>query len=62
MAHHHFTRDDRVFLAKLIKEGLSVRAAANILGFFITLSRINTILLLQHHRDLVRTIQHVIFA
>lgn len=33
MAHHHFTRDDRVFLAKLTRDGLSVRAAARILGF-----------------------------
>ena len=33
MAHHHFTREDRVFLAKLLREGLSVRAAARILGF-----------------------------
>lgn len=33
MAHHHFTRDDRVFLAKLIKDGLGVRATARILGF-----------------------------
>ena len=33
MAHHHFTRDDRVFLAKLVSDGLSVRAVARILGF-----------------------------
>lgn len=33
MAHHHFTRDDRVFLAKLRSEGLSVRACARILHF-----------------------------
>ena len=33
MAHHHFTRDDRVVLAKLILEGLSARSCARILGF-----------------------------
>ena len=33
MAHHHFTRDDRVFLVKLITKGLSVHACARILGF-----------------------------
>jgi len=33
MAHTHFTRDDRIFLAKLIREGLSVRSIARILGF-----------------------------
>lgn len=33
MAHHHFTRDDRVFLAKLLSSGLSARAVARILGF-----------------------------
>lgn len=33
MAHHHFTRDDRVFLAKLMSDGVSVRASARILGF-----------------------------
>lgn len=33
MAHAHFTRDDRIFLAKLIREGLSVRSIARILGF-----------------------------
>ena len=33
MAHHHFTRDDRVLLAKLKLSGLSVRSCARILGF-----------------------------
>ena len=33
MAYHHFTRDDRVFLAKLRMDGLSVRSCARILGF-----------------------------
>lgn len=33
MAHHHFTRDDRVFLAKLRADGLDVRACARILHF-----------------------------
>ena len=33
MAHHHFTRDDRVLLAKLITSGLEVRSCARILGF-----------------------------
>ena len=33
MAHTHFTRDDRVFLAKLIREGLNVRSIARILDF-----------------------------
>ena len=33
MAHHHFTRDDRVLLAKLITDRLSVRSIARILGF-----------------------------
>ena len=33
MAHHHFTRDDRVFLAKLRNDGLSVRSCARILHF-----------------------------
>lgn len=33
MAHHHFTRDDRVLLAKLISDGLRVSACARILGF-----------------------------
>ena len=33
MAHHHFTRDDRVLLAKLTLAGLSVRSCARILGF-----------------------------
>lgn len=33
MAHHHFTRDDRVLLAKLISAGLSSRSCARILGF-----------------------------
>ena len=31
MAHTHFTRDDRIFLAKLIREGLSVRSITRIL-------------------------------
>ncbi len=33
MAHHHFTRDDRVLLAKLRTHGLSVHSCARILGF-----------------------------
>lgn len=33
MAHHHFTRDDRVILAKLRNDGLNVRSCARILGF-----------------------------
>lgn len=33
MAHHHFTRDDRVLLVKLRTHGLSVRSCARILGF-----------------------------
>ena len=33
MAHHHFTRDDRVLLAKLKTAGLSNRSCARILGF-----------------------------
>lgn len=33
MAHHHFTRDDRVLLAKLRVSGLSVHSCARILGF-----------------------------
>jgi len=33
VAHHHFTRDDRVLLAKLITSGLQVRSCARILGF-----------------------------
>ena len=33
MAHHHFTRDDRVLLAKLRTAGLGVRSCARILGF-----------------------------
>jgi IS30 family transposase len=33
MAHHHFTRDDRVLLAKLKTAGLSDRSCARILGF-----------------------------
>ena len=33
MAHHHFTRDDRVFLAKLRRDGISVRSCARILHF-----------------------------
>lgn len=33
MAHHHFTREDRVLLAKLKLSGLSVRSCARILGF-----------------------------
>lgn len=33
MAHHHFTRDDRVLLAKLTTTGLSARSIARILGF-----------------------------
>jgi len=32
MAHHHFTREDRVILAKLKTDGLSVRSCARILG------------------------------
>ena len=33
MAHHHFTRDDRVLLAKLTLHGLTVRSIARIVGF-----------------------------
>lgn len=33
MAHHHFTREDRVILAKLRTTGLSVRSCARILGY-----------------------------
>lgn len=33
MAHHHFTRDDRVLLVKLKTAGLSNRSCARILGF-----------------------------
>ena len=33
MAHHHFTRDDRVLLAKLKTSGLSTASCALILGF-----------------------------
>lgn len=33
MAHHHFTRDDRVLLAKLKGTGLNNRSCARILGF-----------------------------
>lgn len=33
MAHHHFTREDRVILAKLRTHGLSVRSCARILRF-----------------------------
>lgn len=33
MAHHHFTRDDRVLLAKLKTSGLSVSSCARVLGF-----------------------------
>lgn len=33
MAHKHFTRDDRVILAKLTSDALSVRSCARILGF-----------------------------
>lgn len=33
MAHHHFTRDERVLLAKSRTEGLSVRSCARILHF-----------------------------
>lgn len=33
MAHHHFTRDDRVLLATLKKSGLSNVSCARILGF-----------------------------
>jgi IS30 family transposase len=33
MAHHHFTREDRVLLAKLKTSGLSVPSCARILGF-----------------------------
>lgn len=33
MAHHHFTRDDRVLLAKLKTAGLNNRSCARILGF-----------------------------
>ena len=33
MAHHHFTREDRVLLAKLKTAGVSNRGCARILGF-----------------------------
>lgn len=33
MAHHHFTRSDRVLLAKLLTSGLGTRSCARILGF-----------------------------
>lgn len=33
MAHHHFTREERVLLAKLRLHGLSVQSCARILGF-----------------------------
>jgi IS30 family transposase len=33
MAHHHFTRDDRVLLAKLKTAGVTIRGCARILGF-----------------------------
>jgi IS30 family transposase len=33
MAHHHFTRDDRVLLEKLKTAGLNNRACARILSF-----------------------------
>lgn len=33
MVHHHFTRDDRAFLAKLLSDGLSIRSCTRILGF-----------------------------
>lgn len=36
MAHHHFTRDDRVILAKLISDGLGARSCARILGFHVS--------------------------
>jgi transposase, IS30 family len=36
MAHHHFTRDDRVLLAKLRLNGLSVRSCARVLGFHVS--------------------------
>lgn len=36
MAHHHFTRDDRVLLAKLKKAGVNSRGCARILGFHVS--------------------------
>ena len=36
MAHHHFTRDDRVLLAKLKASGMSARSCARILGFHVS--------------------------
>ena len=36
MAHHHFTRDDRVLLAKLKTSGLSASSCARILGFHVS--------------------------
>lgn len=36
MAHHHFTRDDRVLLAKLKTAGLNNASCARILGFHLT--------------------------
>lgn len=36
MAHHHFTRDDRVLLVKLKTAGLSNRSCARILGFHVS--------------------------
>lgn len=36
MAHHHFTREDRVVLAKLKLNGLSARSCARILGFHVS--------------------------
>ena len=36
MAHHHFTRDDRVLLAKLKAAGLNNTSCARILGFHLT--------------------------
>jgi transposase, IS30 family len=36
MAHHHFTRDDRVLLCKLKTAGLSSRSCARILGFHVS--------------------------
>lgn len=36
MAHHHFTRDDRVLLAKLKTSGLNAQSCARILGFHVS--------------------------
>jgi IS30 family transposase len=36
MAHHHFTREDRVLLAKLKTSGLSASSCARILGFHVS--------------------------